>query len=291
MTDEATNLGAGDAVSPLPGAADAMSGGDVMEIGLHEPDGEGLNASLAASDDAPGELTDIVEIEHDGETHHIPKALERAFLFQADYTRKTQELAQQRRAFDDQAVQFQHAQAVMSQGQVDLAMIDRQLDAYEALDWQSLYAEDPALTAQEHASYEDLQHLRAAVVDELVGAEHHAALETERATAIRLQDGLETLSRTIPNFGPELAGQLMTYGAQTYGFTGEELGGNQDPRLVQLLHDAYAGAQSLRAQRMRASQTTAPAATLRGGGGRFATDASTNDFAAFERMADSALRR
>jgi hypothetical protein len=45
-------------------------------------------------------LDDFEEIEYgEGQKYAVPKALKGAFLMQADYTRKTQELAEQRRTF------------------------------------------------------------------------------------------------------------------------------------------------------------------------------------------------
>lgn len=43
---------------------------------------------------------DLEEVEHSGKKYRIPKELKPALMLQADYTRKTQEAAEARRAFD-----------------------------------------------------------------------------------------------------------------------------------------------------------------------------------------------
>ena len=53
---------------------------------------EDSTAALSPPDD------DTFELEVDGQVHTVPAALKGAFLRQADYTRKTQELADHRRA-------------------------------------------------------------------------------------------------------------------------------------------------------------------------------------------------
>jgi hypothetical protein len=48
------------------------------------------------------------EIDFNGEKHRIPKALKGAFLMQADYTRKTQEIAERGRSLEDRETALQH---------------------------------------------------------------------------------------------------------------------------------------------------------------------------------------
>src|SRR5437868_9942337 len=50
------------------------------------------------SDAAGEEPEESDEIEHEGRKYQVPKALKPLLLMQADYTRKTQEVAEQRRA-------------------------------------------------------------------------------------------------------------------------------------------------------------------------------------------------
>src|SRR4051812_34876614 len=91
------------------------------EKGISEPDADGNVEG--------GEAPDTFEVELDGQVHTLPAALKGAFLRQADYTRKTQELAEHRRALeaDRQAVaQAAGAQAGASQDRVRLAALDHQ---------------------------------------------------------------------------------------------------------------------------------------------------------------------
>lgn len=293
-TNEATTLDAGDAMAaPDTGVAEALSDGDNLdldtELGTEE-------TAQQAGDDGQDGGEDIEEVELDGKTYQVPHEVRRAILRNEDYTRKTQELAETRRALETQATQFQQASKTVSDKQIDLALVDRQLAAYKALtaaDWQAMRREDPDYAHEQQFNFTTLKEQRDTLAAELDSAQRQAALDAERITATRLQEGLQQLSKDIPGFNGELADKLLSFGAETYGFTQQELGEVQDPRLIRLLHAAYTGAQALKQQkaaaRHRQSQATAPAATLRGSGGRFLADATTNDFAAFERLADATL--
>jgi hypothetical protein len=301
MTDEATTLAVVDDTSSAvaAGVAEAQSDGDILDLNTqgddgqaHDADGQGGEGEGAV--DGTATNADLAEVEHEGQKFQVPAQLKDSFLRWADYTQKTEALGQQRRALEAQAAQFEQVTGTVNEKQVDLAMIDRQLAVYKNLPWRDLIAEDPVFAAQERAAYDELKDRRETVADELESAKRNAALESERVTASRLQEGLEKLAKDIPGWGAELAGKLVTFGAENYGFSLEELNEVKDPRLVRILHAAYTGSQALKqqreAQRIRQGQNTAPAAALRGNGGRYMAEATTNDFAAFERLADARMK-
>ena len=66
---------------------------------MHEAEAMIMASDDAASQDteAPEQEPETFDLELDGEVHTLPAALKGAFLRQADYTRKTQELAEHRR--------------------------------------------------------------------------------------------------------------------------------------------------------------------------------------------------
>ena len=87
------------------------------------------------------------ELELDGETHVLPAALKGAFLRQADYTRKTQELAEHRRALEaERRAMAEHRDAMQGElgDRAVLAALDRSLDEYEGVDWDALAQTEPA---------------------------------------------------------------------------------------------------------------------------------------------------
>ena len=89
--------------------------------------------------DAMAEVgSDVFEVELDGEVHSLPAALKGAFLRQADYTRKTQELAEHRRALEaERRALGDHAraQAGVSRERLQLASLDDQIEEFQGVDW------------------------------------------------------------------------------------------------------------------------------------------------------------
>src|SRR5690242_17210740 len=101
MTETATTpeTGVGDEIS----APEADSAPD---IGAKEPQTDGedegweLPGDEEQSDDEGDGEEALIDIEHDGRAYKIPAELKNAFLRNADYTRKTQALAESRRELE-----------------------------------------------------------------------------------------------------------------------------------------------------------------------------------------------
>jgi hypothetical protein len=284
--DDATNLAAGDDVSFDAGVEDQTTEVD-----------EGLDFApleTEAQEEPPSPYEDLEEVTHNGETFTIPKALKPALMMQADYTRKTQELAQQRRSWEAQRAEQAEALSANFAERARLVAIDDSLDELETLDWQALEAADPHEAQGLWAQYQALAQARGEVAAILEQQGWEEALEAQHDHAMRVQDGLEVLARDIDGWSPELAGKLMQFGQAELGFTPEEMSQAMDPRLIKLLHRAYDGAtrihQHQRAEGIARAQRTSPARTLRGSGGGLRVAADTSDFAAFERLADARMK-
>ncbi len=61
---------------------------------------EETDAAEAPAPDDDDDGDGLVEVQHEGKTYTVPTALKGALMRHADYTRKTQELAQHRRALE-----------------------------------------------------------------------------------------------------------------------------------------------------------------------------------------------
>lgn len=251
-----------------------------------------LEEDGAGEDLSPYE--DLEEVEHDGKTFTIPRALKPALMMQADYTRKTQDLAQARKAWESE--RQQQAQSLESNfhERARLVAIDDRLEQLETLDWQTLKAEHPQEAQDLWAQYSQLSEARGELASVMEQQGHEEALRAQHDHAMRLQDGLEVLARDIKDWSPELAGKLADFGARELGFSPDELSSVDDPRLIKLLHRAYEGAtrahQQQRVSGIVQAQRTSPAQTLRGASGGFRVAADTNDFAAFEKLADARMK-
>ena len=283
--DDATGLAADDDVSFGAGVDDTAEAVD-----------EGLDfAPLETADDEePGPYEDLEEVLHNGETFTIPKKLKPALMMQADYTRKTQELAHQRRAWEAERAEQAEAMHTGFAERARLQGIDDALEQLETLDWRALEAADPQQAQALWAEYAQLADARQEVAAVMERQGWEEALAAQHDHAVRVQDGLDVLSREIEGWSPDLAGKLMDFGQSELGFTPEEMSQVMDPRLIKLLHRAYDGAtrafQHQRAGAIAQAQRTSPARTLRGSGGGLRVAADTSDFAAFERLADARMK-
>lgn len=186
--------------------------------------------------------SDDEEIDHEGEKYKVPKKLKDAFLRQADYTVKTQTLAEERRAFEAAQQQFVQRQQFQSQHIERIAevkAIDHRLEQFSKLDWNALTDADPVQAMKLDREMRALQATRGQHVAAITQAQEQAALQTSQATARSLQEARETLAREIQGYGtPELT-KALSETAKGLGFKPEELANVNDPRAVKMLHKAY----------------------------------------------------
>ena len=84
-------------------------------------------------------------MEYEGSLYRVPKELKEAVIRHADYTRKTQEVAQLRNmaAAERQALQQSQAlDADVAEERMQVAGLDAQIKAYKKLDWSSLSTDE-----------------------------------------------------------------------------------------------------------------------------------------------------
>jgi hypothetical protein len=183
------------------------------------------------------------EVEHDGKKYKIDKALKPALMMHADYTRKTQELATQRRQVEEQfqAREKQTGEFLADVGKVQA--LKNALTDFEKVQWADIRSKDPALCDQLWFQYQQTKDQAGKAETELNAKMQARATEAQRESVKQLQDGAAQLQRDIPGWGPELAGKLNSF-AIDHGFTPEELRQVTDPRVIKLLHAAYQGTQT-----------------------------------------------
>lgn len=211
---------------------------------------------------------ELFELEMDGEVHSLPAALKGAFLRQADYTRKTQELAEHRRAMEAERQALSDQRRALrgaSSDRVTLHALDAQLEAFQDVDWDSLAEEDPERARDLWESYAETVQLRESFASALSHRESREALEAAREAAEAMAQTGAKLREEIEGWSPEVAAKLVEYG-QAFGVTLEELAQMADPRLWKLLHKAWRADQSSGGDVRAAASELRPAVTIGGGG-------------------------
>jgi hypothetical protein len=244
-------------------AADAET--DSFEAGpAPEPEEfDGLEAGAEEEAETEGGQ-ELEDVEHEGKTYQVPRALKGAFLMQADYTRKTQELAAERRAVDE-------ARAVDAEAlnlRAGLVALEEKIAACQAVDWDRVRLEDPEGAERLEGHIGELAAAHAELSQGLGRLNSHRSQVEQQARMAQLHQGHAELSRDLPGWSPEMAQRLAQFAASEFGVSQEELSEIYDPRMVKLLHAAYvganAGALSRGAQRHADAQASRPAATVAG---------------------------
>lgn len=227
------------------------------------------------------------EVEHEGKTYAVPKALVARIMKDADYTQKTQAVAEQRRALESRQAEINQtaaAQAQTFENRVQLAQLDAALDQYKSLNWTDYIAQhgsDNAVAAQ--AQWRQLEAARADLQKEITDKESEHRLVSERATATAIQEANEVLAREVEGYGSQLVSDVMST-AGAFGFSPEELrdsfvgaDGKADTRTFKLLAEltrlrteaAKTQAQQKKAQTAQKVAAVKPAATVKPNAGQY----------------------
>lgn len=250
-----------------------------------EPSEEAQEVPPEAEEAPPEEDTGptLAEVEIDGKLYAVPEEIKDGYLRQADYTKKTQEVAQARRHVETmlqaatQAVQASQQFADVI-GQIKAA--DASLEAFHSLDWNELRATDPVEYAAKQADFVRWQSYRQGLVQNLSEAKQRVDYAQAAEMAQRVQQGAHFLAQQIPGWGEQRMKEIRS-AAQRYGYQDAELDGITDPRAVLVLHKAaeYDKLQASRVSKAQQVKNLPPVAkpTARPG----------QDKAAFQKARDS----
>lgn len=159
-------------------------------------------------------------------------------LMQADYTRKTQEVAEQRKAFEAERAQHQQVTQSYLREVAQIVATDERLSQFEKVDWQALSDSDPVQAQKLYFEYQQLQGKKAQLQNSLTQRQQHDAMQAQQATAKQLQEARAVVERDIKGWSPELQSKLADT-AKSMGYAPQELQNLTDPRAVKLLHKAY----------------------------------------------------
>jgi hypothetical protein len=118
-----------------------------------------------------------------------------------------------------------------------LTAVDKQLAAFNDVNWQELSDNDFVEAQKLFFTYNQLQQQRGQLATELEAKAHQIQQTQAAKMQERIAQGKEILAKEIPNWSRETTQELMTVGKE-YGFSDDELGTIIDPRHVKVLHDA-----------------------------------------------------
>jgi hypothetical protein len=158
-----------------------------------------------------------------------------------DYTRKTQKLADERKAFEAEATGVRAERQRYAQ---QLAQLDQLLtnSAGEEPDWDTLRNQDPAVFAATYAAWDQHQKRIASVRTERAKAEAKVANDQAELFKQHLTAEATKLTEAIPEWkdaekAKAAMNDIASY-ARTQGYTDDELAAVADHRVFKILRDA-----------------------------------------------------
>lgn len=253
--------------------ADGSPAGDDLPVAEAEENDDAdarVEDDENVGEDARDPAGENEEVEHEGKKYKIPKPLKGALLMQADYTRKTQEVADQRRALEERQKTLAEEQKIHAEHLSGIARIVGLNDAiaqFEQADWAKIRAENPQLYNDLWFQYGQAKEQRDRAVVALQNRVQERNSQAQLEQARRLEEAKAALARDIRDWSPELAGKLSQF-AMTQGFTADELRQVTDPRVIKLLHAAWVGNQlqlkSAAATKAANSEAAKPLPTVSG---------------------------
>lgn len=209
---------------------------------------EGSESDLDDEDDDDGDgygtLDLSTTLEVDGEEKTIEE-LRSGFLRQKDYTRKTQELAEHRKAVEAKDQEMDRERAEYAQ--LLPAMAERiQQAAEQEPDWDTLYDTDPVMAAKAERQWRKEQEARTAQL-QAVQAEQQRMQQIEAQKQQQMQQSyLEQQRHILPDIIPEWRDKKVAATEATQirdfllgeGFSEQDVSGMSNATLVKLARKA-----------------------------------------------------
>lgn len=197
----------------------------------------------------------LEEVDYEGETYQVPPKLKEAIIRQSDYTKKTQDVADQRRTMEVLQQESQIAR-LAEQFQKDTAQEHKQLDALawalqQPIEWDKMSTDDALRTKIKLDGWREQKD----ALEKSIGTKRQD-WEQKQHEAYRknVNDSLGVIAKKIPGWSPTLAKEVTEH-ALNEGYTDHELRrANTDPRLAVTLWKAQ--------QYDKAKQAAKPAVAL-----------------------------
>ena len=233
---------------------------------------------LEYDDEEDGEEeTEVEEVEEqpvyrvtvDGEEIEVTQdELINGYSRQQDYTRKTQELANQRKTIEQQAQELAQRDAIYAQL---LPKLEAQLqgELVNEPDWDSLYNDDPIAFVREKQLWDEKKEKLKAAQAEQQRLQQESYAQQQQLIAQQVQEGQQKILEIIPEWkNAEVAQKeklaIRDYGINVLGYTPQEMDAIYDYRALLGLRNAWLNSKTVEATKKKPIQK-APARVARPG--------------------------
>ena len=194
--------------------------------------------------------------------------LQNGYSRQQDYTRKTQELSQQRKSFEEQQAELAKKDAIYAQLLPQLeASLNGELE--NEPDWGALYESDPIAYVREKDVWEDKRKKLDAAKAENTRLQQEAAQKQQEQIQKFVEYGNQQLTEKIPGWSDAEKSQkekaaITTYAINELGFTPQEINNVIDYRVLLGLRDGMLYRKQMAASKKKPTKTAAARAARPG---------------------------
>lgn len=193
-----------------------------------EADTEEEDAGADESDDKPKE-PEFLEI--DGEKVSVEE-VKLGYLRQADYTRKTQAVAEQRKYAEEER------QYYASTLNTILSTVGADLQRFEGVDWERAAAENPEQYQQAKAAREHAFSLFNGIKAQTEEFVTRAKQAQQAALQAQAKESIAVLKTTIPGWNNDLYAQIGEFAVSELGFKPDEFNNIADHRAITSIYEA-----------------------------------------------------
>ena len=208
----------------------------------------------------------LYTIKVDGEDVEVTlDELQNGYSRQRDYTRKTQELAEQRKSIEAKQKEISEKDAIYSQLLPKMeATLKGELE--NEPDWNKLYEADPIAYVREKDLWNEKKQKLQAVQDEATRLQQEEVAKQQKELEEFIKHGNEQLLKIIPEWqDSEVASKekmaIRNYGINVLGYTAEQMDQVYDYRHLLGLRNAWMYDKTLKATKVKPTEKKAVART------------------------------
>ena len=187
----------------------------------------------AEKDEAEDEQEVLTEgfIEVDGEKISVDE-IKLGYLRQADYTKKTQAVAEQRKAAETQTANYESTLSAL------LTAAGADLSRFQNVNWEQAAVDNPDQYKQAKAMYEQTQQTYKCIRSQ--ADTHQQQMKEQQQTSLQenAKESLTALKSTIPNWSNDLYYEIGEYSRENLGVTTAEFNEVYDHRTITALWKA-----------------------------------------------------
>ena len=215
-----------------------------VQTEVENPDGLTADDLVDDTQEEVNETPGTYTIKVDGKDVEVTlDELQAGYSRQADYTRKSQVLAEQRKQADEElAATQQERQRYLSQLEQFNTQADSKLDELKSTDWTRLKEEDPTEYMLKRDQYRELQENKRTVEEEQKNLQYKTQQEQQAKWQEELGRQQEIMAQRLPEWndptkGAKLKQDIKSFAVKT-GFSEQEVDSLIDARSVDVLHKA-----------------------------------------------------